>query len=243
LARNGARNVVTETLRLGNTIDAETDGRPNSTATGDGADEDGVTLPRLTIGTTVSLTVAVKAPPETRAHLNAWVDFNRDGDWDDAGERIAENLPVFDGNNFVSLAIPSGLAAGNVFGRFRLTTLAGYGYAGFAADGEVEDYAMPLITPSLPPGGQGLTQAAPGAGSMNLSTGRDVQIAPAGVAKAGLSPEGESSRTGAGVSAPGLVASGTTSASSTSSSGESLDAVTLDRWFQQLGRRRLNGRS
>jgi hypothetical protein len=243
LARNGARNVMTETLRLGNTIDAETDGRPNSTATGDGADEDGVTMPRLTIGTTVNLTVAVKAPPETRAHLNAWVDFNRDGDWDDADERIAENLPVFDGNNFVSLVIPSGLAAGNVFGRFRLTTLAGYGYAGFAADGEVEDYAMPLVSPSLPPGGLGFTQAAPGVGSMNVSTGRVVPIASAGSPKAGLSPEGESSRTGSGVSASSLVATGTPSAPSTSSAGESLDAVALDRWFQQLGRRRPTGRS
>jgi len=243
LARNGARNVMTETLRLGNTIDAETDGRPNSTATGDGADEDGVTLPRLTIGTTVNLTVAVKAPPETQAHLNAWVDFNRDGDWDDAGERIAENLPVFDGNNFVSLAIPSGLEAGNVFGRFRLTTLAGYGYAGFAADGEVEDYAMPLVTPSLPPGGQGFTQAAPGVGSMNVATGRLVQPAPSGSAKAGLSPEGQSSRTGSGASALGTLALATPSAPANSSTGESLDSVALDRWFQQLGRRRANGRS
>jgi hypothetical protein len=229
-------------LRLGNTIDAETDGRPNSTATGDGADEDGVTWSRLTIGTTVNLTVAVKAPPETRAHLNAWVDFNRDGDWDDAGERIAENLPVFNGNNFVSLVIPSGLVAGNVFGRFRLTTLAGYGYAGFAADGEVEDYAMPLITPSLPPGGLGFTQAAPGVGSMNVSTGSMVQGASAGSVKAGFSPEGESSRTASGVGTLVPVAGGTASAPSMNSSGESLDAVTLDRWFQQLGRRRTSGR-
>ena len=243
LARNGARNVVTETLRLGNTIDAETDGRPNSTATGDGADEDGVTLPRLTIGTTVNLTVAVKAPPERRVHLNAWVDFNRDGDWDDAGERIAENLSVFDGNNFVSLVIPSGLVAGNVFGRFRLTTLAGYGYAGFAADGEVEDYAMPLVTPSLPPGGFGFTQAAPGVGSMNVSSGSLVKSTSAGSAKAPLSPEGEAGRAASGTGSLVAAPSQAASSQSTSTSGESLDAVTLDRWFQQLGRRRPNGRT
>ncbi|MBX3438302.1 MAG: hypothetical protein KF861_12480 [Planctomycetaceae bacterium] len=60
LAANGARHVVTgNTLRLGASRDAEANGQPHATASGDGADENGIAIGNLEVGTTVGATVTV----------------------------------------------------------------------------------------------------------------------------------------------------------------------------------------
>ena len=78
LANNGPRHTqLPGGLRLGATVDADLDGQPDATATGDGADEDGVTLPSaIVINTNANITVNASAA----GILNAWVDFSRDGD-------------------------------------------------------------------------------------------------------------------------------------------------------------------
>ena len=143
LANNGARHVTGLGLLLGAAVDDEADGQPNADATGDGADEAGVTFPTLTPGTSPALTV-VAAVPGT-AVLNAWIDFNGDSDWDDAGEKIISDQAVTSGSNSLPAAIPTGAVAGQVFARFRITTDAGHTYSGLARNGEVEDYQVTLV--------------------------------------------------------------------------------------------------
>jgi hypothetical protein len=127
-------------------VDNELDGQPNTTATGDDTsgvdDEDGVTLPgtlvaRLGATATVTATLGGK--------LDAWIDFNRDGDWTDAGEQIATSLAVVAGVNSVSFAVPDTAVAGTTFARFRLSTVGGLALTGQAADGEVEDYSVQIV--------------------------------------------------------------------------------------------------
>ena len=142
LADNGPRHTVT-TLKLGAAIDSEANGQPNGTATGDDVagvpdDEDGVTIPTLTAGQTATVVVNSSAAGK----VNAFFDWNNDGDFGDAGEVIAE-LTVAAGNNNLSVPVPLGAVTGaNLGARFRLSTAGGLTALGAAPDGEVEDYQV-----------------------------------------------------------------------------------------------------
>ena len=148
LANNGARHLLGSGLVLGSAIDAETNGQPDGTATGDdnaGDDEDGVTFGTLQAGTNGTVTITAGIPSGTGV-LNAWMDFNADGDWDDAGEKVFVDQALVNGTNNLTLAVPSGAVAGTTFARFRVTSEGGYSYFGLAPDGEVEDYQVTLVT-------------------------------------------------------------------------------------------------
>src|SRR5439155_14330 len=85
LASSGARHVV-GVLRLGANVDAESDAHQNATATGDAFD-DGVVLPAtLVAGLSAAATATVTGGS---GYLDAWIDFNHDGDFDDPSEKIA----------------------------------------------------------------------------------------------------------------------------------------------------------
>jgi hypothetical protein len=91
--------------------------------------------------------------------LNAWIDFNRDGDWADVGEQIFKDEPVSAGVNLLAFNVPASAAGGASFARFRLTSADSGGtlsFSGPADDGEVEDYRVIL-------------NAAPVAGTDTLS--------------------------------------------------------------------------
>jgi hypothetical protein len=150
LANDGAIHVVGSGLFLGASIDSESDGQPHADALGDdNAGEDGVTFGPLTAGSDADITVVAAVPAS--AVLNAWVDFNADGDWSDVGEQIFNNESLANGSNALSFSIPAGATAGDTFARFRVTKSAGYSFTGLAADGEVEDYKLTLAAASAPP--------------------------------------------------------------------------------------------
>lgn len=165
LADNGARHsAALGGLRLGATIDADLDGQPNATATGDGADENGVTLPSaIVINNNANITVNASAA----GNLNAWVDFNRNGDWSDAGEQIFTDQSVVSGDNNLSFAVPGAASLGGSFARFRLSTAPGTSIDGPAADGEVEDYAVTIVNTQFTINDPILTEG--NAGTSNLS--------------------------------------------------------------------------
>jgi len=82
--------------------------------------------------------------------LNAWIDWNDDGDWAGAGEQIATNLAVNAGANVLSVAAPSTTPSGTSFARFRLSTQSGLLPTGQADDGEVENYQVTLVSNTPP---------------------------------------------------------------------------------------------
>jgi hypothetical protein len=145
LAENGARHKLVSGFFMGREIDAETDGQPDAAATGDDLanvdDEDGVTFivsPRQCETATVQITVP------RAGKLDAWMDFNGDGDWDDAGEQIfaSQDLALYD--NRLDFAVPCDASLTPVFARFRLSSAGGLSYDGPADDGEVEDYLVTI---------------------------------------------------------------------------------------------------
>ena len=132
---------------MGTARDTESNGQPTANADGDDNtgtpdDKDGVTIPALTQGQTAALTVNASAT----AKLDAWIDWNRDGDWGDAGEQVATNLSVNAGNNTLNVPVPAGASPGTTYARFRLSTAGGLSVTGLAANGEVEDYKVTVQT-------------------------------------------------------------------------------------------------
>ncbi len=151
LAVDGARHVATGP-RLGATRDNEADGQPSASAIGDGTDEDGVTFGTIRVGQLdASLTVNVQNAP-SGAMLDAWFDFNGDGNWGGPFERIAHSERLTSGDNVISFDVPSWTVAGNTYARFRLSSAGGLGVTGAAADGEVEDYQVGIADPAFASG-------------------------------------------------------------------------------------------
>jgi len=145
LADNGARHLP-GTLTLGASIDEETDGQASADASGDGTDEDGV----LQIADAITLPNAnTKSSFEIIASqtgkVDAWIDFNADGDWSDPGEQIATAFEATTGSNLISYLIPEGSNVGPTAARFRISSAGGLAPTGGASDGEVEDYLITLL--------------------------------------------------------------------------------------------------
>jgi hypothetical protein len=143
LTSNGARHRFGAGLFLGAKVDEDGDGRPTSDALGDdtrgGDDEDGVTFgPILRQGRTA--TVRVTASQAGR--LDAFLDFNADGDFADAGEKIFDNVAVAAGDNDLTFLVPGDAVSAVTYARFRLSSAGGLDFDGLAGDGEVEDYRV-----------------------------------------------------------------------------------------------------
>ncbi len=131
-----------------------------------GDDEDGVTFTSQSNPQglfNASLTTQVDVTVTGEGVLEAWIDFNADGDWDDPGELvISPDLPfegtvnpAFFGEGTTTRTFPIGipettakLLAGqsaNTYARFRVSTNGTGSPVGLALSGEVEDYLVRLV--------------------------------------------------------------------------------------------------
>ena len=123
------------------------------TRPGGSDDEDGIEFasPAIVVGQP-NLVSATISGSLGNARLNAWVDFNDDGDFDDASEQIADGTGIFaglsDGTVNVTFTPPADAATGLTYSRFRVSTDEGIGVGGLASDGEVEDYRVCLVNQS-----------------------------------------------------------------------------------------------
>jgi hypothetical protein len=157
LASDGARHGLSS-LFLGACADAEADGQPSALADGDdlvpgspamgtcavaGNDDDGVVF---TSGVVAGGTATVDVTASAAGLLDAWVDFDGDGVWQ-LGEQVFAGEALAAGANGLSFAVPPGATVGQALARFRFSTAGGLAPGGFAADGEVEDYALTISPP------------------------------------------------------------------------------------------------
>lgn len=149
-ANDGGRHWV-RGPRLGNTIDNEADGAPSANADGDGADEDGVTFTGLNPGNAMATLNATVT--QAAGRIDAWIDFNNDGDWADANEQILDDAMVNVGANALNFAVPAGATTGDRFARVRLSSAGVAGPNGVAPDGEVEDQRVTIADAGAGGGG------------------------------------------------------------------------------------------
>ncbi len=149
LASGGANHVIVPGFFLGSTIDGDPNGQPDPTATGDDVldasdDEDGVAFTStLNAGQPASVTVTASAA----GLLDAWIDFNSDGDWLDTNEQIFTNQNLVAGPNNLNFNVPSGVVLGSTAARFRFSSNGNLRPSGGAPDGEVEDYFVDVLVP------------------------------------------------------------------------------------------------
>ena len=147
LANDGARHLATGPM-LGDLRDGELDGLPSNGADGDDKDgfddEDGVVFENDPLPDT---TVSINVTAPSGGILNAWADFNLDGDWLDAGEQIFTDEVLAVGINELDFNVPiTANTSSPLYARFRINSTGGLGPAGLAVDGEVEDYVVEKST-------------------------------------------------------------------------------------------------
>ncbi|MEM6363212.1 MAG: FG-GAP-like repeat-containing protein [Planctomycetota bacterium] len=146
LADDGARHTPTGP-RLGATRDDELDGVPSEAADGDGDDEDGVMFGAVAVDATMAA-VNIEMQDADLAFIDAWIDFNQDGDWDDEGEKILDDRIVFEGLQTLNFEVGDGAISGATFARVRISSEGGLDATGAADDGEVEDYQITITPPA-----------------------------------------------------------------------------------------------
>ncbi|MFM9828722.1 MAG: GEVED domain-containing protein [Sphingomonas sp.] len=133
-------------VQIGATNTSEATGYNNANASADGGD-DGVAFGGLIRGASATVSVSVQG---AGGRLQAWIDYNGNGTFNDAGERIATNVRdngTGDGDPTagvirLTFTIPSSATLAQTFARFRWSTQAGLGPSLTAPSGEVEDYAV-----------------------------------------------------------------------------------------------------
>ena len=179
LAADGAAHEIGGLLKLGTFVDSEANGTHSAAAdaddtTGAPDDEDGVVFgSNLVVGQTGSVTVTVSAAGK----LNAWIDFNSNGNWSDAGEQIFTDQALSAGSNPLTFLVSAAATVGaNHAARFRLNSAGGLSFTGPAIDGEVEDYLVTLQSPPDKIGvkhGNQFRMDANGSGQWNGTLGGD----------------------------------------------------------------------
>jgi hypothetical protein len=161
LAQDGARHTKSS-LFLGSLIDVESDGQPASEAGASGSegddnigedDEDGVFATASIVANSASSAgSSISVTASGSGKLDAWIDFNRDADWDDDGEQIFASEDVVAGANLLSFRVPAGATPGVAVARFRLSSVGGLAPTGAASDGEVEDDLITILNGDVPGG-------------------------------------------------------------------------------------------
>lgn len=159
----GSADHVIDGLRyLGSQPDGEAAQQYSDEADGDDRtgkdDEDGITIPDLTQGAKVTFRYQVVTPTLSAVFLNAWIDWNGNGRFDEGNERIAADVRrTSSGAYSLDVQVPAdAVANAPTFARFRLgprsTNAPVYSSTGTASFGEVEDYIVKIacLNPNPP---------------------------------------------------------------------------------------------
>ena len=177
------------TPRFGAIVDKEPGGIPTVDADGDDNDtsdassvsgtndEDGLSGQTGNFDTGSSKTVTVNT--SGTGFVNGWIDWNRDGDFNDAGEQVIINSSVTGNptNTDYQIQIPCDASTGISYLRIRINSTQNLGPTGGALNGEVEDYKITItdtnnyspVTISSQPVGATYCQNTPSADISSLS--------------------------------------------------------------------------
>ena len=149
LADNGPRHLLDGETYLGLTApDGDYDGYTGADSDDSSElnetsfdDEDGVNfVTALEIG----LDSVVSLYASKTGVLNAWFDWNGDGDFSDSGEHIFNNVSLVAGTNNLVLRVPADAVAGSSWSRFRFSQQSDLSFFGGSSSGEVEDHPISI---------------------------------------------------------------------------------------------------
>ena len=141
---NGARHDVGDgTLFLGENVLTE----PNAYADdGSGIDDnDGI---QFVTGIEAGKTAIVDITSSANGFVNAWIDADKDGEFD-VDEQVIISEAVSAGSNIVAYDVPTWSETGSTWSRFRLSSEESLSPIGGVSDGEVEDYQIDIAEQSV----------------------------------------------------------------------------------------------
>lgn len=190
---NPARHGIANTLYFGSTSSGVPDDEtaPQSSIAADGDDDTGTddengvdTFPTLNAGSTsYSLDVTVNNTTTSAANVYGWIDFDRDGEFDEDERAAAATVAANSTNATVTLNWPSiggagaDISAGDSYLRIRVatndldnsteTTGRDDASVGAASDGEVEDYQVAIAAAAPPSPPTGPTCVSPSTATFN----------------------------------------------------------------------------
>ncbi|MFN7562541.1 MAG: beta strand repeat-containing protein, partial [Prosthecobacter sp.] len=184
-------SIANSNLRLGASVDVEavvtagaSANADDLTNTGSADDEDGVTVPAsITQNASATVSASVFNNSGAPAYLNAWIDFNNDGVFNDTllssgGERLEAARAIATGASAttqnITFTVPLVSSPGAGRGvRVRLTNQAVTGPTGAVGTGEIEDYIVSITCPTI-------TLTAPPLAAATVGTAYSQSITAAG---------------------------------------------------------------
>ena len=153
-----ARHRVSESLFLGHSVDVEVyNGLVSNAETDDQGgvdDEEGVVFSPLVVGESSQVEIFLTNELADQAYLNAWIDWDGSGAWDDPSEQIFSAQPLSPGSNLLSIDVSATAPADQVlYSRFRVSYESDLDFSTDASVqlpplGEVEDH--PIIIGAAP---------------------------------------------------------------------------------------------
>ena len=146
---SGPAHLLGGSLFLGNYVDGEANATPDQFAEADDDDrlpndEDGVVRTSLFVrGQPASIDLLASGSGK----IDAWIDFNRNGQFDHPSEHIGGGTSVqaSAGVNTINFSVPPGAVVGDSFARVRISSAGGLFPGGQADNGEVEDYEVIIL--------------------------------------------------------------------------------------------------
>jgi hypothetical protein len=155
---NAPCHIISEHLYLGSSVDEEDPVFGDLNANND--TDNGIALNenlQFVANNTINIPVTVYNNTGSVAYLRMWMDWNGDGDFEDAGEQIEDTTHASTGTSdvvYVTVTIPSSVVQNqDIALRTRLSTddtdsATACGTGNCAADGEVEDYLIQVNCPA-----------------------------------------------------------------------------------------------
>lgn len=144
LTSNGPRHQIDSSTWLGfSQPDGDQDGMvsPQSDDSVGIDDEDGV---GFVTAIEPGLDAVVNVYASTSGYLSAWIDWNQDGDFADAGEQVFTDESLSSGQNPLIFTADINAVAGTTWSRFRFSQQSGLDYFGGSTSGEVEDHTLTI---------------------------------------------------------------------------------------------------
>lgn len=143
LENNGARHglLAEPELFLGASVDGESDGSAFPLSDDENSeqnDEDGVQFVTNIVERETAIVLVTASAP---GYVNAWIDYNQNGEFDQFEQVITDRLTVA-GEKAFYINVPTGVVEGDTWARFRISSTAGLEAVGGTTDGEVEDYQV-----------------------------------------------------------------------------------------------------
>ncbi|WP_305462695.1 LruC domain-containing protein [Photobacterium leiognathi] len=149
LSINGARHQVSSHLYLGIQPDEDLIAQfyPSSDSNNEDDDDQGISFNTVSFNQGATAFVTAQVGGFLTGYLSAWVDWNNNGNFDDANEHVISNIALNGGAHTLAIDVPNEAnVTEQTWARFRLNDEPIDSAQGLGGRGEVEDYPLTITS-------------------------------------------------------------------------------------------------